>query len=149
MGSDMKTPLAHLTWRRRPFTLVEVVVAGVITAGGLAAAITLVSFNLWTANFAEVRMLASEIAKNRLEQVRLLGFSDLPKLTESSVQVNGQGLPDANGQYHRTTTLAGPDANSCYWVTVTVTAPSGQGRPPAVVSMSTMVLDKDQVVMGG
>ena len=145
----MKIPLPKSAWRRQPFTLIEVVVSGAITAGGLAAAVALVSFNLWTANFAEVRMLASEIAKNRLEQVRLLGFSDLPKLTESSVQVNGQGLPDANGQYHRTTTLAGPDANSCFWVTVTVTAPSGQGRPPAVVSMSTMVLDKDQVVMGG
>lgn len=145
----MNMPLAHLTWRRRPFTLVEVVLSGVITAGGLAAAVSLVSFNLWTANFAEMRMLASEIAKNRLEQVRLLGFSDLPKLAESSVQVNAQGLPDASGQYHRTTTLVGPDANSCYWVTVTVMAPGGQGRPPAVVNMSTMVLDKDQVVMGG
>lgn len=145
----MKMPLANLTWRRRPFTLVEVVVSGVITAGGLAAAVALVSFNLWTANFAEVRMLASEIAKNRLEQVRLLGFSDLPKLAESSIRVTGQGLPDASGQYLRTTTLAGPDGNSCYWVTVIVTAPSGQGHPPAVVSMSTMVLDKDQVIMGG
>lgn len=145
----MKFPVSNLARRRRPFTLVEVVVSGVITAGGLAAAVALVTFNLWAANFSEMRMLASEIAKNRLEQVRLLGFSDLPKLAENSVRVNGQGLPDASGQYLRTTTLEGPDDNSCYWVTVTVTAQSGQGRPPAVVSMSTMVLDKDQVVMGG
>lgn len=145
----MKTALANLTCKRRPFTLVEVVISGAITAGGLAAAVALVIFNLWAANFAEMRMLASEIAKNRLEQVRLLGFSDLPKLAENSVQVNGQGLPDTNGQYLRTTLLEGPDGNSCFWVTVTVTAPSSQGRPPAVVSMSTMVLDKDQVVMGG
>jgi len=145
----MKISLSTLPRRCRSFTLAEVVVAGAITAGGLAAAVALVSFNLWTANFSEVRMLASEIAKNRLEQVRLLGFSDLPKLAESSVRVNAQGLPDAAGQYLRTTNLEGPDANSCYWVTVTVTAPSGRGHPPAVVSMSTMVLDKDQVVMGG
>lgn len=145
----MKTPLPKPAWRRQPFTLIEVVISGVITAGGLAAAVALVTFNLWTANFAEMRMLASEIAKNRLEQVRLLGFSDLPKLAEEGIPVNGQGLPDTSGQYRRTTTLTGPDTNSCYWVTVTVTAPSGQGHPPAVVSMSTMVLDKDQVVMGG
>ena len=144
----MKTPFPKPTWRRRPFTLVEVVLSGVITAGGLAAAVSLVSFNLWAANFAEMRMLASEIAKNRLEQVRLLGFSDLPKLAEPNLPFDSHGLSDANGKYLRTTTLEGPDANSCYWVTVTVTAQSGQGHPPAVVSMSTMVLDKNQVVLG-
>ncbi|MFA5204498.1 MAG: hypothetical protein WC708_08870 [Lentisphaeria bacterium] len=145
----MTLKLNRSGWMRRFFTLPEAVIACAICGVGLASAVTLISFNLWVVHFAEVRMASMQIAKNRLEQVRLLGFSDLPTLAETNVKVNAQGLPAANGLYTRTTVLTGPDDQECYQVTVTVTAATGHGRPPVTVSMDTLVLDKNQVVMGG
>jgi hypothetical protein len=62
---------------------------------------------------------AANIARNRLERGRALGFGQLPECEEDKVRVDCFGAPDEEGRFRRTTEVTDV-SNSLREVIVTV-----------------------------
>lgn len=122
----------------RRFTIIEVVVATTFTGIAIAAAVGLLATVLWGTNYARHRMAASNIAANRLEELRSIPYATLPYMEEERVAVNPHGVRDGDGQYQRTTTL-GSDYLSTRPVTVSVQAKWKHNMPPLNVTVTTIL----------
>lgn len=88
---------------RRGVSIIESVIAmGVLglTIGG-ACRLTLASNQ--ASDIARMHYQAANIARNRLERGRALGFSQLAECAESRVRVDCFGAPDKRGRFRRST----------------------------------------------
>ncbi len=130
---------------RGSFTLIEVVMAFMLTAVSITAAVGLMTSTMWGTNYMEHRLTASNLAQSRIEHIRSLPFNELPAMIEDAVKVNGRGLTDANGQYERTTEV-GSVFMSTRAITVTVTSTWKKDVDALSVSLTTIALDPNAVV---
>jgi prepilin-type N-terminal cleavage/methylation domain-containing protein len=123
------------------FTLTEVVIAMMLTGIFMAAAVSLLVFNLKAAYFLNSRMTATVIAKSRLEALRTVPYAKLADAKEDQVPVDGSGIPYENGRYRRTTAIGAPFFSSCV-VTVTVWTPGAVNQPPTQITLTSILMDE-------
>lgn len=123
---------------KRRFTLLEILVAFVITGTIIAGAMGILKTSLWAANYYSHRTSASNIANSRIERLRTIPYADLDSMTEDAAPVNGRGISDANGDFTRTTTL-GSDYFNTRVVTVTVEGHWKYDQPPVEVSVTSII----------
>lgn len=87
------------------FTLVEIAV-GVAVFSLTFWSIVLLSFHtLERSKKANQELIATHIAKSRLEQLYNMDYDSLPTMVETNAVVNEVGTSNANGQFRRTTTV--------------------------------------------
>ena len=130
--------------RRQGFTLVEVIMAFVVTGIAMSASVSLWSTAMVGTNFVSHRMDAAAIAKSRIEHLRSLPFDSLDAMTEDLVQVNEHGVADAEGAYFRSTNI-GDDVFASRIVRVIVNSQWKHDAPVLEVEMATILLDQDVV----
>lgn len=124
--------------RKRQFTLLEVLVAFVITGTIIAGAMGILKASLWAASYYSHRTSASNIANSRIERLRTIPYADLASMTEDAAPVNSRGISDANGDFMRTTTLGSDYFNTrggtAQARTAAITAPTLQPRSSPTMS---------------
>lgn len=118
---------------RGGFTLAEVLVALFLLAFVMAGVYRAMTMSARLRITAHGHYLALIIANNRIERAKNVGFAELPFLAEDGVRVNDQGVPDAAGQFRRTTEVRMDHGGNprLAWMRVTVDLPSarrGAGR---------------------
>ena len=136
--------VANPQFFRTSFTLVEAIMALLITGIAVAASAALLNTSLSGGELLRNRYTASEIAVSRLEDLRSFPYAELSDMEENAVMVNSRGIPDAEGQYSRTTEV-GSEYHHSRSVTVTVRAEWKTGSDPVQVDVSTIIAD-DAVV---
>lgn len=89
------------------FTLVEVLVAGILLSIFIASALAILVQVTRSAKLVRQRTDATTLAWNRLERARNMQFVEIDDLAEGSpgTRVNEAGLPDANGDFMRQTII--------------------------------------------
>jgi len=132
---------------KRYFSLVEAMFAVAVASIGLAAASSLVSFNLKASYYVNARMTAVAIARNRIELIRTAAFADLPLYQENQVQVNYYGFPDPAGRYYRSSSI-GTLVNSTRQIDITVTSTGVFQGQNISIPLTTIVMDKSLLVIG-
>ena len=126
--------------RPRQFTIVEILCVFACVGIIFAAVSELLVFSLWMQDHMDGRVTATDLAKNRLERLRALDYSELGDMREFHVQVNAEGTPDAEGGYYRTT-IVGPDDASSRYVWVLVKTPGKLGRQGVYIWLATVIMD--------
>lgn len=132
--------------RNRTFTFIELMIAIALSAIVAAAAIGLINSMNWGMNRARRTATASEIANNRLADLKNFTYDDLIAMQENNLRVNDLGQPDADGIYIRTTNIQN-EVNHCREVTVTVSVPWRPERDNVEVSLTTIILDSNAVIL--
>ncbi len=122
--------------------MVAILISGIIAA----AAIGLINSMKWGMTRTRRFSTATEIANNRIADLRNFTYDDLDVLAETELSVNDLGLPDADGIYLRTTDIAA-EVNHCRQVTVTVTAPWHPDKTDVNASLTTVILDPTAVIL--
>lgn len=126
------------------YTFVEVVVAMVLLAIGLAGIYRVMAVSMQSRQVAQNHYTATVMANNRIERAKNLAFGELDMLIETERAVNELGLPDVDGRFLRTTLIEeswGGDATLTR-ITVTIVPPSPNRRSDeglAPVSVSTLL----------
>ena len=105
-----------------------------------AAVSELLISSLWMQDHLDARLTATEVAKNRLERLRAVGYGELEGMGEFLVRVNGEGVPDAKGAYYRTT-IVGPDDSSSRYVWTLVRTPGKLGKRGVYIWLGTVLMD--------
>ncbi len=131
---------------RKKFTFVELMIAIALSGIVAAAAIGLISSMNWGMNRTRRTSTATEIANNRIADLQNFTYDDLTAMAENNLRVNDLGTPDSDGIYLRTTTI-GNEAYHCRQVTVTVTAPWRPERDDVEISLTTIILDPNSVIL--
>ena len=131
---------------RKPFTFIELMIAIVLSAIIAAAAIGLISSMNWGMNRTRRTSTATEIANNRIADLQNFTYDDLDAMEEVDMRVNDLGIPDSDGIYLRTTDIQN-EAYNCREVTVTVTAPWRPEKDDVEVSLTTIILNPDSVIL--
>ncbi len=126
------------------YTFVEVVVAMVLLAIGLAGIYRVMIVSMQARQVAQNHYTATVMANNRIERAKNLAFGELDTLIENERSVNELGAPDVNGRYLRTTLIEETwnGEATLTRITVTIVPPSpnrrsDEGLPP--VSVSTLL----------
>ena len=123
------------------FTIVEVMSAVLLFMIGITAIMSVCIDSKNAAQRAEYAYYAYNIAKNRIETLRSMAFSDLASGGESETLVDASGVSSLNGAYSRTTVVTNPyggDANlTQLTVTVYYTFRGQQSAQP--MQMTTVV----------
>lgn len=91
---------------RMAFTLVEVMVSLFLFALFIGGALGLLSQIMRTHYTVRDRTEATNLAWSRVERAANIEFSALPDLVESGIRINRAGLPDAEGDFLRTTSVS-------------------------------------------
>lgn len=86
-------------------TLIETVVAVSILMLFISGICGLALYAKQLSDQAGDQYRAVNIAKNRIERARNSDFALITGFTESNTRVNGNGSPDSEGLYRRTTTV--------------------------------------------
>lgn len=87
---------------RRGFTLISVMVALVMLAGGVLALSSTMTSAAHANNTAGFRTVALDIGRQRMEWLRSIPPQDISVNAEpGGTPVNGQGQPDAAGKFRR------------------------------------------------
>lgn len=105
---------------RGGFTLIEVIIAILILAmciGGLCQLFVNVQ---QLSDMSRSHYIAINIAKNKIERAKTLGYTDLYLLSETDGIVNENGAPDDPDGFFRVTTLVQPSGSNLMEVVVTV-----------------------------
>jgi len=92
-------------------TIVETIVALTIFAGFSTGACKLLMSHRKIADMARAHYTAINIAKNRLELVRTFDYGQVDDFLENNVVVDASGVPDAVGNYRRSTTVSNVSSN--------------------------------------
>ncbi len=124
------------------FTLMEVMIVIALTGVAITAAVGLLSTVMWGANMTRHRLTASNIANNRIEELRSLPYAEVPAMEEDRVIVNGQGVRDGDGEYVRTTEI-GTDFLKTRQTTVSVETKWKHDMPPLTITVTTIVADEN------
>ncbi len=132
---------------RRHFTLVEVMIAFGVSGLVLASALTLFSIFLYSDDMVTKRNTALSIARSQLDYLRTVPYISLATAAEDSVRVNGEGALDETGLFLRSTTIGNStDSTPCKSITVTAVCPRILRRPTVTVTLSTIVVDRGQII---
>ncbi|MFO7821697.1 MAG: prepilin-type N-terminal cleavage/methylation domain-containing protein [Lentisphaeria bacterium] len=123
---------------RRGFTLIEVMVAFMLTGAMIAAAVGILKSSLWAANYYSHRLAAANIANSRIERLRSIPYAELEAMEEDATPVNSKGIADSEGDFVRTTVI-GTDYMNTRTVTVTVGGLWKHDRPRVSVSVSSII----------
>ncbi len=89
----------------------ETIVALTIFAGFSTGACKILLSHRKITDMARAHYTAINIAKNRMELVRTFDFGQVGNFLENNVVVNASGMPDAVGNYRRSTTVNNINAN--------------------------------------
>ncbi len=119
----------------RGFTLVEVLVALMVVAIGLAALMTAVSSTARTSGYLRDKTLAQWIALNRLAEVRLT----VNRLAQSSVNADTGELQFANRTWHYDTRYFNTSITSMQRVVVRVWAGDAKTKGNPVAEAATFL----------
>ena len=130
---------------RRAFSLVEILVVALVLGICFSAALGLIVFHLWAQDHSRLRLSAAQLAKSRLEFLRSSTYNDLPYLSEKQLQVNAGGIPDPDGQFFRTTVI-GADYRNTRTAAVRVVTEGKLGKPGVAIALTTILLDREQLV---
>lgn len=131
----------------RHFTIVEVLCVFACVGIIFAAASELLVFSMWMQDHMDARLTATDLAKNRLERLRSLDYSELSEMREFYVRVNAEGTPDAKGGYYRTT-IIGPDDSSSRYVWVLMKTPGKLGKQGVYLWLGTIIMDTGVLANG-
>ena len=96
---------------RAGMTVVETVVALTIFAVFTTGACQLLLSHRKVSDMARAHYTAINIAKNRMELVRTFDFGQVDDFLEDKVVVDASGVPDAVGNYRRTTEVSNVSSN--------------------------------------
>ncbi|MFH1877370.1 MAG: type II secretion system protein [Candidatus Omnitrophota bacterium] len=111
--------MRNLLSRQKGFTLVEVLIASGIVTLVVAASLTAVVGMSFFTSSADMAYDASNIAKARMDELKILNFSDLTDRaaeTDSAIDFNGDGKTD----FYRTTEIQEDYGGNPYLVRVKV-----------------------------
>ena len=127
---------------RGGFTLAEVLVALFLLAFVMAGVYRTMTMSARLRTTAHRHYLAVIVANNRIERAKNVGFGELPFLAEDGVRVNDQGVPDAEGQFRRTTEVRMEHGGNprLAWMRVTVELPSARRGADRVSESVTSLL---------
>ena len=119
-------------------TLVEVMTAILLFTLGIAALLGVITQSVQSAKKAGFAYKAYNLAKSHLDTLRSVSFSDLSSAVETSTAINEQGVPDADGEFIRNTTVStsytGDGALTYVKVSVNYVFQSHQSASPMEVS---------------
>jgi len=96
---------------RAGMSLVETLVALGIFALFITGSVKLLMAHRELGDMARAHYTAINIAKNRMEVMRTLGFGQADDFLEEKMLVDASGLPDAEGGYRRTTQISAVSSN--------------------------------------
>ena len=104
----------------RGISLVETMVAILFFGAVIAAMLQVTAQTLTMGKRSELVYNAYGIAKNHIETIKALPFSDAANAAESDVRVDGLGVPDLAGPFSRTTTVTTGYSGDPNLVSITV-----------------------------
>lgn len=122
----------------RKFTLVEVMVAMLVTSIIIGGSVSLINVLQWGVALSQRTSRGTEIAGNRIEQLHTGDFANLHLREEVDIRVNDQGVPSSDGLFLRSTTI-NQNSDAHAEVIVTVTAP-WRGKAEKIKAQLTTVL---------
>ncbi len=106
---------------QKGITLVEVIVSVILVAIIVTSIIVTVAQSSVYSNRIDLIYTSSNLAKARMDELKLLQFSDLAdRGSESAVRIDENGQPDASGDYLRTTEITGDYDGNAYLAKVKV-----------------------------
>ncbi len=103
------------------FSLVEVMASVLLFMIGISAILSVCIDSKKSAQRAEYAYNAYNIAKNHIETLRAMAFSDLASAAESGSDVDQDGVADLDGAYNRTTAVTTSYAGDANLTQLTVT----------------------------
>ncbi len=101
-------------------SLVETMVAILVFGTVMASLLEVTAQSMTMGKRSELSYTAYGIAKNRIETLKSLPFTDAPNAAESNIPVNSLGVPDNFGSFSRTTTVAANYSGDTNLVSITV-----------------------------
>lgn len=101
-------------------TLVEVMASMALFTVAIVAILGVVSSNRLMANRADYAYIAYNLAKNHIETLRAMNFSDLSGAAETATALDETGASDLNGDFTRTTTVTTPYSSDSNLAQITV-----------------------------
>lgn len=129
----------------KSMTLVEVMVSVFIITLLGGTVLTLLLQNMRMGATIDYHYAAMNIAKSRIDRIRELrryeGFSNLSLTAEGGTKVDGNGLPDSDGDFTRITTITTPfDSNSdLAKVEVTVSYKAAGDVSTTTITLTTLL----------
>ena len=105
--------------KRCGFTLIEVVIAIMILAMCLGGLCHLFVNGYQLSEMSRSHYIAINIAKNKIERAKTLGYTDLALLSATDGPVNSSGATDAEGFFY-VTTLVQPAGSNLMEIVVVV-----------------------------
>ncbi len=87
-------------------TLVETMVAILVFGILLGGMMNITAASITAGKRAEYNYNAYNLAKNHIETLKSLPFSNLTSAAETDTYLDASGTPDINGNYKRTTTVS-------------------------------------------
>ena len=125
----------------RGLSLVELMIAVLIFAIGLTGVISVNIKSRYISAHSNSLYTAYNIAKNHIETIRSLSFTDVAFANETDVAINGDGVPDEDGVYRRTTLVSPAYSGNAALAKVSVSVVYiAQGkRLPVPVELTTVV----------
>lgn len=86
-------------------TIIELMVSVLIFGIGIAAIFSVCTQSVGMARKSDAAYTAYNLAKNRIETLRSVAFSDLSSAAETSTLLDAAGTPDPDGTFKRSTTV--------------------------------------------
>lgn len=93
-------------YSKKGLSLVENMMAVGLFLIGIAAIVSVQIQSMTAGKRAGAAYAAYNIAKNRIENLKVFSFSDVASAAETSVYVDEGGTPDPAGNYIRSTTIS-------------------------------------------
>jgi prepilin-type N-terminal cleavage/methylation domain-containing protein len=123
------------------FTLMEVVISIALLAIVMTSVVGVMVKGRQASAKADYVYTAYNIAKNHIETLRAMSFAELSLANETDTLVNGDGVPDPEGMYKRTTTITANYSGNANLAKVDVlTTYTFQGASPAQpIQLTTVV----------
>ena len=122
-------------------TLIEIMIAVLTFAIGISAILAVCVQGMTTARRTEAAYTAYNLAKNRIETLKSITFSDLASASETSTVLDASGVADLEGTFTRTTVITtnyNSDANLTQAkVTIYYTVKGTQSAAP--LEMTTVI----------
>ena len=115
--------------RRRGYLLMEVMVAGAITAAALAGLLTMAGNNLATSTLSARDLTAQGLMQRAVEQVRMKGYASASSVAATTVSTQAGTYTRTIVVTNGTETIFGGTASKFKDVTVTVTFAPGAAKP--------------------
>ena len=132
--------MINIVKNKNGVTLIEVMGSVLVFSIGIAALMAVYWQAGTSSRRADNAYTAYNLAKNRLEGLKSVSFSDLSSAAESTIVVNKDGVADASGTFTRSTTVTTNYTGdpSLTQVTVSVSYAISGVQSTAPVQMTTV-----------